>query len=191
MKRPILALAALLALAGSPALADGAVQKLMTPADKARLDNFETTRTTALDEARSGNPAELAELQALFSKPLLPLPDFDLGGEWQCRTIKAGGLAELVVYGWFKCRVTDDGSGWKLDKLTGSQRTTGRFYDDGETRSIYLGTFHIAGQAAKAYGSGPETDQVGFVSRTGAAEWRIEFPAPRYESKHDILEFRR
>lgn len=191
MKRAVLALAALLAFPAVPALADGVVQKLMTPADKARLESFETTRTTALDEARSGNPAELADLQSLLSKPLLPLPDFDLGGDWQCRTIKAGGPAALVVYGWFKCRVTDDGSGWKLDKLSGSQRTTGRFYDDGETRSIYLGTFHIADQAAKAYGSGPETDQVGFVSRTGPAEWRIEFPSPYYESKLDILEFRR
>lgn len=191
MKRPVLALAALLALAGSPALAEGAVQKLMTSADKARLENFETTRTTALDEARSGNPAELAELQSLFSKPLLPLADFDLGGAWQCRTIKAGGPAGLVVYGWFKCRVTDDGSGWKLEKLSGSQRTTGRFYDDGATRSIYLGSFHIEGEAVKTYGSGPETDQVGYAFRTGPTEWRIEFPAPHYESKHDILEFRR
>lgn len=192
MKRSVLALAALLAVPAAPSLADGVVQTLMTPADKARLGAFEQTRAAALDEAMRDAPAELADLQASFATtPLLPLPDFDLGGDWQCRTIKAGGPAPLVAYGWFRCRVTDDGSGWKLDKLNGSQRTTGRFYDDGETRSIYLGSFHIAGDAVKAYGSGPETDQVGFVFRTGPETWRIEFPAPYYESKLDILEFRR
>ena len=187
-----LALGALLAISAAPALADGGVQKLMTPADKARLEKYDATRAEALGEARNGgDAAELAELDALLAKPLLSLPDFDLGGEWRCRTTKVGGLSPLVVYGWFKCRVSDDGSGWTLEKTSGSQRTTGRFYDDGEKRLIYLGSFHVAGEAAKPYGSGPEFDQVGYAFRTGPAEWRIEFPAPQYESKLDILELRR
>lgn len=191
MKLPAFALAALIALPAYPALADGVVQKLMTPADKARLENFDETRKAALDEAKAGDPAEVAQLDALLAKPLLSFQDFDLVGDWQCRTIKAGGIATLVVYGWFKCRVTDDGSGWKLDKLSGSQRTTGRFYTESDTRSIYLGSFSIAGDTPKPYGSGPESDQVGYAVRTGSAEWRIEFPAPHYESKFDILEFKR
>ena len=187
-----LALAALLAISAAPALADGVVQKLMTAADKARLDKYDETRKAALAEARNGgDAAELAGLEALLAKPLLSLPDFDLGGEWRCRTTKVGGLSPLVVYGWFKCRVSDDGSGWKLEKTSGSQRTTGRFYDDGEKRLIYLGSFHVAGDTAKPYGSGPESNQVGYAFRTGPAEWRIEFPAPQYESKLDILELRR
>ena len=186
-----LALTALLAISTAPALADGVIQKLMTSADKARLDKYDETRKAALAEARSGDAAELAGLDALLAKPLLSLPDFDLGGDWQCRTTKVGGLSPLVVYGWFKCRVSDDGSGWKLEKTSGSQRTTGRLYDDGEKRLIYLGSFHVAGEAAKPYGSGPEFDQVGYAFRTGPAEWRIEFPAPQYESKLDILELRR
>jgi len=184
-------LAATLVLSAGSAFADGVVQKLMTPADKTRLQQYDATRKTALKEARTGNPADVATLDALLAKPLLSTPDFDMAGNWQCRTIKAGGPVSLVVYGWFKCRVTDDGSGWKLDKLTGSQRTTGRFYDDGEKRMIYLGSFFIAGDAAKRYGSGKETDQVGYAFRTGPKEWRIEFPAPYYESKLDIIEFKR
>ena len=191
MKLRTFALAALFALSAGSALADGVVQKLMTPADKERLEKYGETRKTALEEARDGDAAEVAELDALLAKPLLSLPDFDLGGEWRCRTIKAGGLSPLVVYGWFKCRVSDDGSGWKLEKTSGSQRTTGRFYDDGEKRLIYLGSFSIAAETPKPYGSGPESDQVGYAFRTGPAEWRIEFPAPQYESKLDILEFRR
>ena len=38
----------------------------------------------------------------------------------------------------------------------------------------------------KPYGSGPDTDQFGYAFRTGAKEFRIELPAPRYESKLDI-----
>lgn len=158
MKSIAFALVTLLVLPISSAFADGAVQKLMTPADKGRLEKYEETRKTALSEARGGNAAEVAELDALLAKPLLSLPDFDLGGEWRCRTIKAGGISPLVVYGWFKCRVSDDGSGWKLEKITGSQRTTGRFYDDGAKRLIYLGSFFVAGETPKPYGSGPESD---------------------------------
>ncbi len=191
MKIRTLALAALFVLPAGLALADGVVQKLMTSADKTRLEKYDETRKVALAEAKGSDGAELAQLDALLAKPLLSLPDFDLGGEWRCRTTKVGGLSPLVVYGWFKCRVSDDGSGWKLEKTSGSQRTTGRFYDDGETRLIYLGSFSIAGDTPKPYGDGPESDQVGYAFRTGPAEWRIEFPAPQYESKLDILELRR
>ncbi len=191
MKSIAIALTALFILPASAALADGAVQKLMTSADKTRLEKYDETRKTALAEARGGNAAELVQLDALLAKPLLSLPDFDLGGEWRCRTAKIGGLSPLVVYGWFKCRVSDDGSGWKLEKTSGSQRTTGRFYDDGETRLIYLGSFSIAGDTPKPYGNGAESDHIGYAFRTGPAEWRIEFPAPQYESKLDILELRR
>lgn len=186
-----LILAASLAASASFAHADGVVQKLMTPADKARLETYDATRKQALEEAKAGTPADVATLDQLLAKPLLSVPDFDMAGNWQCRTIKAGGIGQLVVYGWFKCKVSDDGSGWQLEKLSGSQRTKGRFYDDGEKRSIYLGSGFIAGDKPKAYGSGPETDQIGYAFRTGPAEWRIEFPAPKYESKLDIIEFRR
>ncbi len=186
-----LALALLLALPASAASADGAVRRLMTPADRQRLETYDETRRAALEEARAGDRDAVADLDALFAKPLEPTAGFDLGGEWRCRTIKAGGLSPLVVYGWFKCRVSDDGAGWKLEKLSGSQRTTGRFYDDGEKRMIYLGSFSIGGETPKPYGSGPDTDQVGYAFRTGDAEWRIELPSPRYESKLDIIEFKR
>ncbi len=184
-------LAALLALPTAQALADGEVQKLITPADKERLDKYEATRKDALEEAKAGTPADVAELDNVLDGPALAFSDFDMVGDWQCRTIKAGGLAKLVVYGWFKCRVSDDGSGWMLEKVSGSQRTKGRFFDDGEKRLIYLGSFHVAGVTAKPYASGPEGDQVGYAFRTGPQGWRIEFPAPYYESKLDILEFRR
>jgi len=105
MKIRTLALAVLFVLPAGLALADGVVQKLMTSADKTRLEKYDETRKVALAEAKGSDGAELAQLDALLAKPLLSLPDFDLGGEWRCRTTKVGGLSPLVVYGWFKCRV--------------------------------------------------------------------------------------
>ncbi|MEW6634119.1 MAG: DUF4893 domain-containing protein [Pseudomonadota bacterium] len=188
--RLLLAALSLIAIA-LPAHADGVVQKLITAADRARLDKYGETRKAALEEARAGSPADIKQLDTLLAKPLVAFSDKDLTGSWKCRTIKAGGISPLVIYGWFKCKVSDDGSGWRLEKTSGSQRTTGRFFDDGEKRSIYLGSFSVNNDKAKPYGSGPESDQVGYAFRNSASEWRIEFPAPYYESKLDIMEFRR
>ncbi|MBT1156040.1 DUF4893 domain-containing protein [Aminobacter anthyllidis] len=186
-----LILAAALAATATFAHADGVVQKLITPADKARLEKYDATRKEALQEAKAGLAGEVATLDAIVAQKPLSFSDFDMTGNWQCRTIKAGGLGALVVYGWFKCKVTDDGSGWMLEKISGSQRTKGRFYTESDNRLIYLGSGFVAGDKPKAYGRGPDADQVGYAFRSGPAAWRIEFPAPRYESKLDIIEFRR
>lgn len=192
MKRRVWLLVLLALAASVPARADGVFDKLITPADRIRLNNYGETRRLAIAEAKAGgSPEELRPFEAMLAKPLQSLSGFDMVGDWQCRTTKVGGLSPLIPYGWFRCRVTDDGSGWKLEKISGSQRTTGRFYDDGDKRLTYLGAQYVAGETPKPYGSGPQTDQVGYVFRTGAREWRLELPAPYYESKLDILEFRR
>ena len=144
-----------------------------------------------LVEATPGSPTDRAVLDGLVVKKASTFSGFDLTGDWQCRTIKVGGPVNFVVYGWFKCSVTDDGSGWMLAKTTGSQRPTGRFYDDGETRLIYLGSFSVNDDRVKPYGNGADTDQVGYAFRTGPEAWRIEMPAPRYESKLDVIELKR
>ena len=186
-----LIVAALVAVFAGAAHADGVVQKLITPADKAKLEKYDATRKEALQEAKAGLAREVAVLDAIVAQKPLSFSDFDMTGNWQCRTIKAGGIGPLVDYDWFKCKVTDDGSGWMLEKISGSQRTKGRFYTESDTRLIYLGSGYVSGEKPKAYGRGPKTDQVGYAFRTGPAEWRLELPAPYYESKLDILEFRR
>jgi hypothetical protein len=174
------------------AFADGEVQKLMTQSDKARLGAYGEVRRKALESARSGSAGDRKILETVLSRPVVAFSDKDLTGNWQCRTIKLGGdFGTLTIYDWFRCKVSDDGSGWVLEKLTGSQRTKGRFYDDNPKRAIYLGSFFVEGDPVRPYGSGPKTDQVGYAFRTGAKAWRIELPAPYYESTLDILEFRR
>jgi len=185
-------LAAALSLTALPALATGEIESLVTPADRDRLAKYDATRQEALKEARAGgSPRDIATLEAVIAPEAGSFQDFDMTGEWKCRTIKAGGLAKLVVYGWFACRVTDDGSGWTLQKLTGSQKTKGRFFTESDTRLTYLGSFAVNDDPFPTYGAGPDSDQVGYAYLAGPNSWRIEFPAPRYESKLDILEFRR
>lgn len=178
-------------LASGSAFADGEIQKRITPADRIKLEKYGETRKAALAAAQAGEPAEVRQLNDLLARPLVAFSDKDLTGNWQCRTMKLDTGLPLIVYGWFKCKVTDDGSGWMLRKTTGSQRTTGRLYDDDARRAIYLGSLSVNDDPVKPYGSGAETDQVGYAFRTGPNGWRIEFPAPYYESKLDILELKR
>ena len=178
-------------LASGSAFADGVVQKLITPADQKKLDHYDETRKSAVAAAQAGNPSEVHDLNAVLARPLVAFSDKDLAGSWKCRTFKLDTGLPLIVYPWFKCEVTDDGSGWMLKKTTGSQRTTGRLYDDGEKRAIYLGELSFNDDPAGRYGSDPKNDQAGYAFRTGADGWRIEFPDPYYESRMDILELKR
>lgn len=189
--RPLL-LALAASLIASSALADGEIDRLITPADRDRLAKFDVAKQEALAEAKAGgDPTEYAALIETLDKPTIPINDLKLTGDWQCRTTKVGNISPLVVYGWFRCRVTDDGSGWKLEKISGSQRTIGRFYTESDKRLTYLGAGYVNDDPAPKYGAGPKSDQVGYAVATGPNAWRIEFPLPIYESKFDILEFRR
>ena len=169
--------------------ADGELGHLLTPADQGRLAGFETSLNAALAEARAGgSPADTATLEAVLSGKPLPLAEgYDLTGMWRCRTLKLGGGLPLTVYGWFKCRIIDDGAGWKLEKLTGSQRTTGRFFTMSATRLTYAGAGHVAGESARRYGDSPRDNQVAYAERREADRVLLMFPAPYYESKFDIL----
>jgi hypothetical protein len=175
------------------ARADGEIDKLMTAGDKARLAAFDTVRAEAIAEARkSGAPQDVTTLATILAgKPLSFSGKFDMTGSWQCRTIKLGGRPALTIYGWFKCRITDDGSGWRLEKLTGSQRTSGAFYTDSDSRLTYLGAFHYADETPRRYRADPDRDEVAYAVRAGDKRIRLEFPSPKYESKFDIIELKR
>lgn len=186
-------LTVVLALGTAPAMADGALPRVMTAHDQQRLDTYEATRASALAEARAGGSADdLRVLDAVLSgSPLSFGEGFDMTGTWRCRTLKLGGTLPLTIYGWFTCRVTDDGAGWRLEKTTGSQRTTGRFYTINDTQLVYLGTLNMGSEGPIPYATQADRDQVGVVVRPAANRLRIEFPKPAFESSLDILELQR
>jgi hypothetical protein len=182
--------ALLLALATSTAaLADGALDKRLTAFDKDRLARFDATVKAALAEARAGGAAGDLKLldEALAGTPLPFAEGFDPAGIWRCRTIKVGGGLPLTVYGWFKCRISDDGAGWMLEKLTGSQRTKGMFYTLSASRLAYAGAGYVADQKPRSYGEDAQSNQVAIAERRAENRIILMFPAPQYESKLDVL----
>ena len=178
---------------GQPARADGVFVQLVTPADREKLAKINDTREQALAEARAGGTRQYLDiLDQTLAGDLLSLREgFDPVGAWRCRTLKLGKGAPIVVYGWFDCRITDDGAGWFLEKRTGSQRTSGRFYDNGDKEMYYLGVLSVDGDPKAAYGSAPERNQVARAVRPGPNRLRLEFPMPQFESRFDILEMER
>jgi hypothetical protein len=177
-------------LGKGPASADGEINSIISSNDKGRLARFDDSRRSAFEAAgKSTDKAAVAVLEQIESGELLPVEGtFDATGVWRCRYAKLGGDPPLVVYDWFTCRISDNGAGWVLDKLGGSQRTSGRLFTDRDTRLIYLGAVHYAEEKPLAYGSHPERDQVAYVMRPSENRLRFEFPAPRFESEFDILE---
>ena len=183
--------ALLLAAVGNTALAEGSLGQRLSENDKQRLAKYAEIRAASIDVARTkGDAKDVKELNKILKGKRLSVRDFNPTGNWRCRTIKMNGILSLVVYGWFKCRIVEE-DGWKLIKTSGSQRTSGRFFDDGETRMIFVGASHYSDEKPRAYGTDPDRDQVAVVTRPGKSRLRIEFPLPRYESKFDILELKR
>ncbi|WP_051045377.1 DUF4893 domain-containing protein [Tistrella mobilis] len=189
------ALAAMLAVATAalPARADGTFPTSLATEDQQRLEAFDTARAEAVAEARAGgSPEDVSVLDEVLSGEPTTMEPAEMAGIWRCRTIKLGGLLPLTIYRDFKCRITDDGGGLRLEKLTGSQRTGGTFYDlADETRLGYAGAGWVAGEAPMQYGSDPERNQVGYLVVLGPERMRLELPLPQFESKFDILELRR
>ena len=192
MRKTVLATLVLVALTGV-ARADGEILSIITVADQMKLDKFDLTLREALAEAKKGgSPADVKTLEAALAGQPLPMDaGFDATGDWRCRTIKAGGTLPLTVYGWFTCKVSDDGTGWILEKMTGSQRTRGKFFTESNTRLTYLGAGYVAGEEPRKYGQSPWQNQVAYAERRGEKRIVLIFPAPNVESKLDILELER
>lgn len=192
MKKIILTILSLIAFS-SLARADGEIIWILTVGDDLKLEKFDATFKEAVAEAKAGgSAADVKELEGALAGQALPAESGpDPVGEWRCRTIKLGGTVPLTVYGWFKCRISDDGTGWILEKTSGSQRTKGKFYTASETRLTYLGAGYVAGEEPRRYGQTPAYNQVAYAERRGDNRILLLFPAPNFESKLDILELQR
>ena len=174
-------------------------QSTLRASDAARLDGFTSAIGDALLQALAGgSAADVTTLtKALSGRPQIAF-DETLTGEWNCRTIKMGGISPLVVYAPFTCRFDIGPDGFEFEKLTGSQRTKGKIQlRDG--RAIYVGVGYVAGQNPPAYADlppdftsdGSVQTQIAVFERIGPTRARLLFPAPIVESDFDILELTR
>ncbi|MBI3433848.1 MAG: DUF4893 domain-containing protein [Proteobacteria bacterium] len=172
-------------------LAQDAGKFALTATDAAKIAQRAQHLRDALAQAsQGGRPREVAVLRTLLDAPARPLPDLAaIAGDWRCRTIKVGGLLPLTPYGFFRCRIGGRGEDGTLEKLTGSQRTAGELKRFDATAFIYTGVGFTDYVARRRYGAGPQFDEVALLMRVGEDRLRMEFPAPYYESKYNVMEF--
>lgn len=176
--------------------ATSAIADPVRPADKIRLDNFDSAAGVGLMEALAGgSTADINALRNAMQGPATQLAG--IAGDWSCRTIKAGGITPLAAYPPFDCRITAEGEDrWILEKLTGSQRLQGAIAaQDGQI--IFTGVGYTGDAPAVTYDAFPDQQQpvdpnqtvpvVGILEQTGPDSARLMMPYPLLESTFDIL----
>ena len=91
--------------------------------------------------------------------------------------------------------MTLDNTGVTFEKLSGSQRTSGRI-EMRNGRAVYLGVGYVSSETPQNYadlasdfeGTGTITPDVAVFERVSQKRARLMFPAPVNESDFDILE---
>ena len=173
------------------------------------ITEFDRDRLSRLDEAvalgneesyaASATIRERAALHKVIDVAIVPVNDADLLGWWACRTIKVGGpVGGPIVYSWFDCKVSVRDGFLFFEKRSGSQRLSGRLYQDGAERRILLSAPTYNDDPQRPY-SGPEggitdpqkQDKIGVLSQLEDGRLRVVFPLPVLESTYDILELKR
>ncbi len=173
-----------------------------SPTDIQRLNALAESRTKGLDEASRGNPADLAAIHSVLQSGAAPASAAKPAGTWRCRTLKLGGITPDVVYSWFRCRISERGGRLFFEKLTGSQRTSGYLYPEGQS-FVYLGASYgtaygpaekppvYSGTGAAAGAAVTPDDQIGMLSLLYDGRARLELPYPVQESTFDVIELKR
>ncbi len=177
-------------------------QQDAAPRDVERFGHLAEARAKGLDEASRGNPSDYTAIRSILQAGAAATTEQRLIGTWRCRSLKLGGMAPSLVYGWFKCRISQQGRMLHFEKLSGTQRTSGTLYPDANGL-VYLGASYVTayGPAEKkpAYsGGGASTgadatpdDQIGLLSLTQDGRARLELPYPVQESTFDVIELKR
>ncbi len=182
-------------LAAAPALADGAFPKMLSEVDRQRLDEYQDVRRITLEYVREhGSAADVKIVDGVMAGEAAKLAPAKMTGDWRCRVIKLSQKPDLpiIAYSDFKCRITDDGAGLSLQKLSGSQRTNGTFYDINDNQLAYVGALSLGDtKRVTRYGEAQESNEVGYLIPLSDKRMRLELPSPMAESNFDVLELRR
>ena len=174
----------------------GAWRELAAPEDVARIEDNERAYGAALELARrAGTDADRAELARILADLPQPIDAGALAGRWDCRTVRfVEEPADFRVYGWFPCQISALPQGLLLEKLGGSELTAGYLYPESETRMIYLGYAHGAGEPAGEYegaATPAERRDPGILTQRGPDRLLLAKPDPAGAADYDFLEFRR
>jgi hypothetical protein len=177
-----------------PPLKSDAWKAVATPADQDRLARLGLAWQEALDEAKRSNPADVAkEGKLLLPRSGLSRPD-PTPGSYNCRMITLGkATAKGKAFESFKpffCYVQVEGDQLTIVKQTGTQRPSGRLWeDDDATRMIFLGSLALASEDQPlAYGDDPKRNMAGVLERIAPFRWRLVIPWPQSDSKLNVFE---
>jgi Domain of unknown function (DUF4893) len=177
-----------------PPLKSDVWKAVATPADQDRLARLGLAWQEALDEAKRANPGDVAkEGKLLLPRSGLSRPD-PTPGSYNCRMITLGkATAKGKAFESFKpffCYVQVEGDQLTIVKQTGSQRPSGRLWeDDDPNRMIFLGSLALASDDQPlAYGDDPKRDMAGVFERIAPFRWRLVIPWPQSDSKLNVFE---
>jgi hypothetical protein len=169
-------------------------KKVATAADQQRLARLDSAWQQALTEAGKSFGGEIKKEGALL-KPHAGLPrPAPTPGSYNCRLIKLGqATPKTRAYESFKpffCYVEVEGDQLTIVKQTGSQRPSGRLWeDDDPNRMIFLGSLALADEEQPlAYGDDPKRNMAGVFERIGAFRWRLVIPWPQGDAKLEVFE---
>jgi Domain of unknown function (DUF4893) len=178
---------------GAPLKAD-MWKAVATAADKDRLDRLGLAWQSALVDAKKRNAGDVRrEGSLLLPRAALPRPA-PTPGSYNCRLIKLGkAKAAGKAFESFKpffCYIEVEDELLTIVKQTGSQRPSGRLWeDDDPNRLIFLGSLALGDeQQPVAYGTDPKRDMAGVLERIGPFKWRLVIPWPQSTSKLDVFE---
>lgn len=185
------ALASVAQIPGGPCTLPG--DHGLSERDVYRIEHLTSARTGGLAAAmRSDNAEDRQTVSALYEAGLHPVSSLPEGA-YQCRTIKLGGISDLVVYQWFNCEVGAEDGVLMLRKVTGSQNFSGTLEPAG-AGFLFKGALTYGYEDAYVrYGEDATRDQVGCLTRDfeDGSNFILELPYPQFESLHDVIVLRK
>ena len=177
-----------------PSLPSDAWKQVATAADQGRLSRLDVAWTEALADARKTNPADVRREGKLLSPSAALARPAPTPGSYNCRLIKIGKASlrskSFESFKPFYCYVQIEGDQLTIVKQTGSQRPSGRLWDDDNVnRMIFLGSLALGDEdQPRAYGDDPKRDMAGIFERIAPFKWRLVIPWPQSTSKLDVFE---
>jgi hypothetical protein len=164
--------------------------------DARRLGRIAEAWTRALGLVRQPQGAGRVTAEGDLLRPDAAEPRAMLPpGSYRCRTFTfrppARGRPALSIQGPHFCHVGVEGQLMSFTKQTGPQRPGGYLYEDGDTRSIFVGAVAAGRERVPpAYGTQPDRDVVGIVERVGPFRYRLVVPWPRNGAVLEVVELK-
>jgi len=169
----------------APSVLPVELASLLSDRDLDRIDNFATTRATALqaasvhadrdDDQREGQTA----LAQVLKGGSVAIGDGDLAGNWRCRSVQVGDRG-VFAYNYFRCQITRSGDAFLFHKTSGSQRKIGRLLRLDGNRFFYFGQSYIDGDRVPVgYNGHHDNDEVGMLVKPAQGRLRLEIAERR------------